>query len=197
VLIFLLIAVRVVSATAGWVFRDARARGLPVRKALTWAVLSSQEWPLLLLLYRRVPPAVCVATTSARHRLDAGRRMRKALVAAISLVVAPDTPHAESRRAPRRFVAEKIARAGQVARLADPAETAAERGSKRRAKTDRADCDLQLKLLLAGELPESWIPPVHILELRTRVRTRKTLDAPDSPASDLGKSAILSQRAIT
>jgi len=62
-----------------------------------------------------------------------------------------------------------------VAHLADPAETAAKRGSKRRAKTDRADCDLQLKLLLAGELPESWIPPAHILELRTRVRTRKTL----------------------
>jgi len=45
----------------------------------------------------------------------------------------------------------------------------------RRAKTDNADCDLQLKLLLAGELPESWIPPAHILELRTRVRTRKLL----------------------
>src|SRR5436190_24094976 len=74
-----------------------------------------------------------------------------------------------------RFVAEEIERAGQVAHLADPAETATKRGSKRRAKTDRADCDLQLKLLLAGELPESWIPPAHILELRTRVRTRKTL----------------------
>jgi transposase len=74
-----------------------------------------------------------------------------------------------------RFVAEEIARAGHVAHLADPAETAAKRGSKRRAKTDRADCDLQLKLLLAEELPESWIPPAHILELRARVRTRKTL----------------------
>jgi hypothetical protein len=74
-----------------------------------------------------------------------------------------------------RFVVEEIERAGQIAHLADPAETAARRGSKRRAKTDRADCDLQLKLLLAGELPESWIPPAHILELRTRVRTRKTL----------------------
>ncbi len=52
----LLIAVSVVSCTAGWVFRDARARGLPLRKALTWAVLSSQEWPLLFLLYRRVRP---------------------------------------------------------------------------------------------------------------------------------------------
>jgi transposase len=74
-----------------------------------------------------------------------------------------------------RFVAEEIERAGHRAHLADPAETAARRGRKRRAKTDNADCDLQLSLLLAGELPESWIPPAHILELRTRVRLRKTL----------------------
>jgi transposase len=40
---------------------------------------------------------------------------------------------------------------------------------------DNADCDLQLRLLLAGELPESWIPPAHILEVRTLVRLRKTL----------------------
>jgi hypothetical protein len=51
-----LVAVSVVSATAGWVFRDARARGLPMRKALTWAALTTQEWPLLLLLYRRIRP---------------------------------------------------------------------------------------------------------------------------------------------
>jgi hypothetical protein len=52
----LLIAVSVASACAGWVFRDARARGLPVRKALTWAVLCTQEFPLFLLLYRCVRP---------------------------------------------------------------------------------------------------------------------------------------------
>src|SRR5215218_8214896 len=74
-----------------------------------------------------------------------------------------------------RFVVEEIERAGQRAHLADPAETAGKRGRKRRAKTDNADCDLQLKLLLAGELPESWIPPAQILELRTRVRMRKVL----------------------
>src|SRR5215207_785004 len=74
-----------------------------------------------------------------------------------------------------RFVVEEIERAGHGAHLADPAETAAKRGRKRRAKTDSADCDLQLRLLCAGELPESWIPPAHILELRTRVRMRKTL----------------------
>src|SRR6266513_1620518 len=74
-----------------------------------------------------------------------------------------------------RFVAEEIERAGHRAHLADPAETAARRGRKRRAKTDRADCDLLLRLLSARELPESWIPPAQILELRTRVRLRKAL----------------------
>ena len=74
-----------------------------------------------------------------------------------------------------RFVVEEIERAGHRAHLADPAETAAKRGRKRRAKTDNADCDLQLRLLLAGELPQSWIPPAPTLELRTRVRTRKLL----------------------
>src|SRR6266540_300668 len=61
-----------------------------------------------------------------------------------------------------RFVVEEIERAGHVARLADPAETAARRGRKRRAKTDDADCDLQLRLLLAGELPEAWIEAVRL-----------------------------------
>src|SRR5881394_2640058 len=74
-----------------------------------------------------------------------------------------------------RFVVEAIERAGHRAHLADPAETAAKRGRKRRAKTDRADCDLLLRLLASGELPESWIPPAQILELRTRVRLRKAL----------------------
>jgi transposase len=74
-----------------------------------------------------------------------------------------------------RFVVDEVERAGHRALLADPAETAARRGRKRRAKTDDADCDLQLRLLLAGELPESWIPPAQILELRTLVRLRKTL----------------------
>jgi transposase len=74
-----------------------------------------------------------------------------------------------------RFVAEEIERAGLIAHLAEPAETSRARGPKRRAKTDRADCDHMSKLLIEGRLPESWIPPEHILELRTLVRLRKTL----------------------
>src|SRR5262245_59987032 len=68
-----------------------------------------------------------------------------------------------------------LSRVGHRAHLSDPAETAARRGRKRRAKTDNADCDRQLRLPLADELPESWIPPAHMLELRTLVRLRKTL----------------------
>jgi transposase len=74
-----------------------------------------------------------------------------------------------------RFVVEEIERVGHCAHLADPAETAVKRGRKRRAKTDRADCDLLLRLLAAGELPGSWIPPEQILDMRTRVRLCKLL----------------------
>jgi hypothetical protein len=56
VLALVLIAISIASATGGWVFRDARARGLPMRKALTWAVISTQEFPLIFLLYRRIRP---------------------------------------------------------------------------------------------------------------------------------------------
>ena len=59
--------------------------------------------------------------------------------------------------------------------LAEPAETAALRGNKKRAKTDRADARHHRELLLAGRLPESWIPPDHILDLRAQVRLRHTL----------------------
>ena len=53
------IVVVLVSAAAlstGWVLRDAHARGLPRRKALTWAALQWIEFPLFLWLYRRIRP---------------------------------------------------------------------------------------------------------------------------------------------
>ncbi|MCA1844110.1 MAG: transposase, partial [Actinobacteria bacterium] len=74
-----------------------------------------------------------------------------------------------------RFVVEEIGRLGFVAHLADPAELSTLRGPKRRAKTDHADCELMVNLLLEARLPESFIPPAHILELRALVRLRKTL----------------------
>jgi hypothetical protein len=52
-----------------------------------------------------------------------------------------------------RLGVEEIERAGQGADLADPAERAAKRGRKRRAKSDNAEGALRLRLLCAGELP--------------------------------------------
>src|SRR3954447_26100790 len=62
-----------------------------------------------------------------------------------------------------RFVVEELQRAGVDAHLAEPADTAAARGPKRRAKTDRTDARLLRDLLADGRLPESWIPPAHVL----------------------------------
>ncbi|HEY6421858.1 MAG TPA: IS110 family transposase [Pseudonocardiaceae bacterium] len=65
-----------------------------------------------------------------------------------------------------RYVVEELARAGAVAHLAEPADTAAARGPKRRAKTDRADARLIRELLEGDRLPECYIPPPQILEYR-------------------------------
>ena len=74
-----------------------------------------------------------------------------------------------------RFVVEELDRVGAVVHLAEPAETAERRGRKKRAKTDRADARLLRELVMTGRLPESWIAPEHILDLRARVRLRHTL----------------------
>jgi transposase len=74
-----------------------------------------------------------------------------------------------------RFVVEELRRIGAGVHLAEPAETAARRGSKKRAKNDRADSRHLRELLIVSRLPESWIPPDHILDLRARVRLRHTL----------------------
>jgi transposase len=74
-----------------------------------------------------------------------------------------------------RFVAEELRRVGAVVHLAEPAETAARRGNKQRAKSDRADARHVRELLMIGRLPESWIAPDHVLDLRSRVRLRHTL----------------------
>ena len=74
-----------------------------------------------------------------------------------------------------RFVAEELRRVGAVVHLAEPAETAARRGNKKRAKSDRADARHVRELLMIDRLPESWMPPEHILDLRARVRLRHTL----------------------
>jgi len=73
------------------------------------------------------------------------------------------------------FVCVALDRAGAIAHLAEPVETSALRGRKRRAKTDREDARWLRELLSEGRLPESWIPPEHVRQWRTRARLRKTL----------------------
>jgi hypothetical protein len=74
-----------------------------------------------------------------------------------------------------RFLVEEIQRVGAEAHLAEPAETSGLKGKKQRAKTDWADARHLRELLLIGRLPESWIAPAHLLDLRARVRCRHTL----------------------
>ena len=74
-----------------------------------------------------------------------------------------------------RFVVEELRGVGAVVHLAEPAETAGLRGPKKRAKGDRADARHLRELLMIERLPESWIAPDHILDLRARVRLRHLL----------------------
>jgi transposase len=65
--------------------------------------------------------------------------------------------------------------AGATPHLAEPVETSALRGKKRRAKTDREDGRWLRALLCEGRLPGAWIAPSHVREWRTRARLGKTL----------------------
>jgi hypothetical protein len=69
-----------------------------------------------------------------------------------------------------RFVVEEMVHACVEAHLAEPADTATQRGRKKGAKTDRAVARLLRELLAADRLPESWAPPTHVLEVHTLAR---------------------------
>jgi transposase len=73
------------------------------------------------------------------------------------------------------FVCDALVAAGAVPHLAEPVETRALRGRKRRAKTDREDARWLRELLCDGRLPEAWIPPEHVRQWRSRSRMRHTL----------------------
>jgi hypothetical protein len=73
------------------------------------------------------------------------------------------------------FVCDALVAAGAVPHLAEPVETRALRGRKRRAKTDREDARRLRELLADGRLPEAWIPPEHVRQWRSRARLRHTL----------------------
>jgi len=74
-----------------------------------------------------------------------------------------------------RYVTEELAAARVTPHLAGPADTAALRGRKRHAKTDKTDSRHIRSHLAAGDLPECWIPPAQVLEARAIVRLYKDL----------------------
>jgi hypothetical protein len=82
-----------------------------------------------------------------------------------------------------RYVVEELLAAGVTPHLAEPADTAALRGKKRHAKTDKADARHLRAHLQAGDLPECWIPPAHVLEARAVVRLYKDLLDERGPGS--------------
>ena len=74
-----------------------------------------------------------------------------------------------------RYVIEELQRAGVEPHLAEPAETKSLQGRKKRAKTDRLDAGHLRDLMVIDRLPESWIPPHHVQEIRTLMRLRHSL----------------------
>jgi transposase len=76
-----------------------------------------------------------------------------------------------------RYVAEELAAAGIAAHVGEPADTAAARGRKRHAKTDKTDSRHLRVLLAEGRLPGCWIPPAQILEYRALLETYHDLRA--------------------
>ena len=74
-----------------------------------------------------------------------------------------------------RYGSDELAAAQLGVHLGDPAEIAAARGPKKRAKTDHADAKLLRTLLVEGRFPESWVAPAHVLEVRTLGRLYCTL----------------------
>ena len=74
-----------------------------------------------------------------------------------------------------RFVVEELQRAGISALLAEPAETAHQRGPEKRAKTDKADARHLRTLVAEGRVPVSWIPPEQVRELRVLLQLYRDL----------------------
>jgi transposase len=74
-----------------------------------------------------------------------------------------------------RWVARELQASGFDVRLVDRGQAKALQGRKRRAKTDRLDARWLCLLLAKQMLPEAWLPPAEIQELRDRTRLRKAL----------------------
>jgi transposase len=74
-----------------------------------------------------------------------------------------------------RYIAEELGKRGMVTHVAEPAEAAHLRGPKKRAKTDQADARHLRMLLVENRVPESWIPPSFVADIRALGRLYKSL----------------------
>lgn len=74
-----------------------------------------------------------------------------------------------------RWVWRELVARGFEVQLAEPVQARALLGRRRSAKTDRLDARWLVRLLAKEMLPESWIPPEEIQQLRDRTRLRKAL----------------------
>jgi hypothetical protein len=74
-----------------------------------------------------------------------------------------------------RWVWRELVGLGFEVRLAEPLQARALLGRRRSAKTDRLDARWLAQLLAKEMLPQSWIPPAEIQQLRDRTRLRKAL----------------------
>ena len=72
------------------------------------------------------------------------------------------------------FVCDALVAAGATPHLAEPVETRAPRGRKRRAETDREDARWLRELLADGRLHGAWISSEHVRQWRSRARLRHT-----------------------
>jgi transposase len=74
-----------------------------------------------------------------------------------------------------RWIWRELSALGFEVELAEPAQTRALRGKKRKAKNDRLDARWLALLLAKAMLPQSWIPPEDIQRLRDLTRLRQAL----------------------
>ncbi len=74
-----------------------------------------------------------------------------------------------------RWVWRELVALSFEVRLAEPVRACGLLGWRRSAKTDRLDARWLARLLAKEMLPESWIAPAEIQQLRDRTRLRKAL----------------------
>lgn len=160
--------------------RVTMGRGVPLEVPGSWASQVLEEGPMSMVggldLHRKQVTFDLVDTGSGEVRrgrvCPADReRFRRWLAQFDGL----DVELAVEGCTGWRFVVEECVAAGVGVHLAEPADVAALRGRRQHPKTDRLDARHLRELLEAGALPESWVPPGQMLEIRAKGRLYKDL----------------------